>query len=127
MNALFVGGNQGVWWHLAAYLEKRGCNCWFASTNDELRALLSERPFPLVLSARPVTERGRLMELLQAPERFVFYSFPVEDGCLWFQAIPEISNVSDVSALRPNEFMSVLEALLTSETDFHSLRCQVQD
>jgi hypothetical protein len=117
MNALFIGESQRAWWRIARRLEQRGCNCWFASTNEELRALLSQRSFYLVLSAHPVTEGGPLMDLLQAPERFVFYSFPIEDSCLWFQAIPEISNVSPVSALRPSEFMSILDALLTSEGD----------
>lgn len=114
MNALFIGESRRAWWHLARRLEQRGCNCWFASTNEELRVLLDERPFALVLSAHPVTQGRPLMELLQAPERFVFYWFPVEDGCLWFQAIPEISNVAGVSALRPREFVSVLDALLSS-------------
>jgi hypothetical protein len=123
MNALFVGGNQRAWWHMATHLEQRGCSCWFASTNEELRVLLSQRPFHLVLSARPVTEGGPLMDLLQAPERFVFYWFPVEDGCLWFQAIP---NVSRVSALRPRQFMGILEALLRSELDSHAQRSQVR-
>lgn len=126
MNALLIGESQRAWWHLARHLEQRGCNCWFASTNEELRVLLSQRPFHLVLSARPVTKGGPLMDLLQAPERFVFYSFRVESSCLWFQAIPEISDVSRLSALRPSEFTSILDALLISEGGFHAHRSQVR-
>ncbi len=122
MNALFVGESQRAWWHIARHLQGRGCSCWFASTNEELRVLLGQRPFRLVLSARPVTNGSALMHLLQAPERFVFYWFPVEDSCLWFQAIPEISNVSRVSALRPSEFMSILDVLLVSEGDRYPRR-----
>ena len=117
MNALFIGESQRAWCPIARHLEQRGCSCWFASANEELPILLSQRPFHLVLSAHPVTEAGPLMDLLQARERFVFYSFPVEDSCLWFQAIPESSNASRVSALRPREFMSILEALLISWRD----------
>ena len=120
MNALFIVESQRAWGHLARRLEQRGCNCWFASRNEELRVLLSQRPFRLVLSARPVTESGPLLDLLRAPERFVFYSFPVEDSCLWFQAIPKSSSVSRVSALRPSEFISILDGLLIAEEDSHA-------
>jgi hypothetical protein len=115
MNALFICDNQRGCWHLARHLEQLGCNCWFASTNEELRTLLEQRPFRLVVSTRPVTEQGALMGLLQAPERFVFYSFPVEHDCLWFQAIPEIRGGPRLSALRPSEFVSILDDLVTSE------------
>ena len=113
MNALFIGENQRVWWHLVSHLQHRGCSCWFASTDEELRELLKHRAFHLVLSARPVIEGTPLMEMLQARERFVFYSFPVEDSCLWFQAIPSVPRAS---ALRPSEFVSALNALLVSES-----------
>jgi hypothetical protein len=126
MNALIIGDSQRAWWHLARRLERRGCNSWFGSTNEELLVLLSQRPFQLVLSTRPVTEGGTLMNLLRAPERFVFYSFPVEDSCLWFQAIPENSNGSRVSALRPTEFMSILDGLLISMGDSYARRSQVR-
>jgi hypothetical protein len=125
MNALLVGESQRAWWHLARHLEQRGCSCWFACTNEELRVLLSQRSFRLVLSARPVTEGGPLMELLQAPKRFVFYWFPVEDSCLWFQVSPESSHFSRVSALRPSEFRSILDALLVSDGNSHAQRSQV--
>ncbi len=117
MNALFIGQSQRAWWHLARHLEERGCSCWFASTNEEVPALLGERPFHFVFSARPVTEGGALMDLLRAPERSVFYSFPVEDSCLWFQAVPSALRIS---ALRPSEFMSTLNDLLVSQAGSHA-------
>lgn len=67
------------------------------------------------------------MDLLQDPERFVFYSFPVEHGYLWFQVIPEIRSGSRVLALRPSQFMSLLDDLVTSEGDFHEYRSQISD
>ena len=117
MNVLFICNNRQACWYLARHLEQLGCNCWFASSNEELRVLLGQRPFRLVVSTRPVTERSSLMRLLQAPERFVFYSFPVEDGCLWFQAIPEGSTGPRVSALRPSEFLGILDSLVGSRVD----------
>ena len=112
MNTLFISDNQRGCWHLARHLERLGCNCWFASTTEEVRSLLGQRSFRLVLSTRPVTARGPLMQMLRAPNRFVFYSFPVEDSCLWFQAIPDILHGPRVSALRPSEFMSILDDLI---------------
>jgi hypothetical protein len=39
---------------MARHPEPRGCSCWFAYTNEELRVPLSQRPFRLVLSSRRV-------------------------------------------------------------------------
>jgi hypothetical protein len=114
MNVLFIGENERSCWHLARHLEKLGCSCWFASTPGEIRTLLDRYAFPLVLSTRPVTEGSPLMELLSGPGRTVFYSFPVEDGCLWFQAIPEVPHVPHVSAFRPGAFMSILDNLCSA-------------
>lgn len=111
MNVLLIGDSERVCWHLARHLEKLGCGCWFASTPAEIRTLLERFAFRLVLSTRPVTEGSPLMEALRGPERTVFYSYPVEDGCLWFQAIPEVPDGRRFSALRPSEFMSVLANL----------------
>jgi len=114
LDVLLISETQRSWWHLTRHLEQRGCVCWSASTHEKVRALLGQRPFRLVLSTRPVTERNTLMELLRAPGRFVFYSFPIEGGCLWFQAIPEIPHSSRTSALRPSAFMSNLDDLISS-------------
>jgi hypothetical protein len=127
MNVLFICSNRQACWYLAKHLEQLGCHCWFASTIDELRVLLGQRTFRLVVSTRPVTEQGSLMRLLQAPDRFVFYSFPVEDGCLWFQALPEISAGLRVSALRPSEFLGILDDLVKSEGDFHECGSQFSE
>ena len=112
MDALLISEDQRGCWHLARHLEQLGCNCWFASTTEEVRSLLGQRPFRFVLSTRPVTEPGPLMQMLRAPDRFVFYSFLVENSYLWFQAVPEILHGPRVSALRPSEFMRILDDLI---------------
>jgi hypothetical protein len=124
MNVLFICSNRQGCWYLAKHLEQLGCHCWFASSIEELPVLLSQRPFRLVVSTRPVTEQGSLMPLLQAPGRFVFYSFPVEDGCLWFQALPETSTGLCKSALRPSEFLGILDDLIKSEGSSHEFSPQ---
>ena len=112
LDVLFIGESKQSFWHLARYLQQRGFNCTFASGMDEVRIFLGQRPVRLVLSTRPVTERGPLLELLRAPDRFVFYSVPVEDSCLWFQAIPEFLHGTYESALRPSEFMQILNDII---------------
>ena len=52
------------------------------------------------------------MRLLSRPDRGVFYSYPVEDGCLWFEALPDARGRLKSSALRPGEFKSTLDNLV---------------
>ena len=108
---LICEGPQGIT-YLANKLEQLHCSCSFARNVAEIEALLENHPFRLVLSTRPVTEGGVLMRLLCRTSCIVFYSFPIEDGCLWFQALPESSGQHLMSVLRPNEFMSVLTDLI---------------
>jgi len=112
LDVLFIGESKQSFWHLAGYLQQRGFHCTFASTMEEVRFFLGQCPARLVLSARPVTDRGPLLELLRAPDRFVFYSVPVEDSCLWFQAIPDFLHGAYESALRPSEFMQILDDIV---------------
>jgi hypothetical protein len=51
------------------------------------------------------------MRLLCRKSCIIFYSFPIEDGYLWFQALPKPSGLQ-LTVLRPSEFMSVLTDLI---------------
>ena len=117
LDVLLVGGSRQGWWHLAEHLEQLECHCWFASTAEDVQDLLVQRRFRLILSARPVTEGSNLMELVRAPERTVFYSFPVENGCLWFRALPEMIRGKHPSTLRPGDFISVLDEAVAGLRD----------
>jgi hypothetical protein len=110
-NVLLIGENEQSWWHLARRLGHLGCRPWFASTTEEARALIDQHSFRLILSTRPVTKRSPLMQMVE-PECSVFYSVPVEDGCLWFQAAPESVSASRLSAVRPREFVNILSSLI---------------
>lgn len=120
LDVLLVGGNRRGWWHLTQHLEQLKCRCWFAFAAEEVRELLIERQFQLILSARPVTEGSALMKLLRGSQRVVFYSFPVENGCLWFRAMPEIISGERAFTLRPDEFIGILhEAVARLRTSCH--------
>lgn len=112
VNVLLIGENERGWWHLAQSLGHLGCRSWFASTTEQVRSLMSQHPFRLILSARPVTGRSPLMQMVQS-ECSVFYSIPVEDSCLWFEAAPKSLASPPLSALRPREFMSILSDLIS--------------
>ena len=111
VDVLLVGENEQGWWHLAWRLRSLGCRSWFASTTEEAQALIAQHPFRLVLSTRAVTNRSPLMQMVE-PGCSVFYSFPVENSCLWFQAAPESLSGRRSSALRPSEFMVILSDLI---------------
>jgi hypothetical protein len=113
INALFIAESQKQGWNLAARLKHLGCKRWVATTREEVRALLRQHPFQLVLSTRPITDRGPLMELLRDDsERAVFYSFPVANRFLWFQALPEFVDGEVPRPLEACELMSLLEGLV---------------
>jgi len=111
VNVLLIGENERGWWHLARRLGNLGCRSWFASTTEEVQALIAQHPFPLILSARAVTTRSPIIRMIE-PGCRVFYSFPVEHGCLWFQAAPESHSSQGSPALRPSEFMGILNNLI---------------
>lgn len=113
VNVLLVGENKQGCWHLVRRLEQRGCRCWFATTLKEVQSLLDQNSFRLVLSTRPVTQANPLMDLFRGSDCSLFYSYPVEDGCLWLQPMRDGQACLHTPALRPSEFMSLLDELMT--------------
>lgn len=114
LDILVISENQHRCCHLIKALEQLGCRCWFVSTAEEIRAHLDRHGFRLVLSTRPITEGSALMLLLCEAKRSVFYSIPVETGCLWFRAFPEIAAGERLFAVRPGAFKKLLTDLIAS-------------
>jgi hypothetical protein len=112
LDILVIGENRQYCCHLMKSLEQLKCRCWFASATEEIRAALDHHDFRLVLSTRPVTEGGALMPLLCKPKRNVFYSIPIENGCLWFRAFPEIVAGQRLSAVPAVAFAGFLTNLV---------------
>jgi len=113
VNVLLVGENEQGCWHLMRRFEQRGCQCWFANGSDEVRSLLAARPFRLVVSTRPVSQANPLMNLLRGSDCSLFYSYPIEDSCLWLQPIRDGQLCLNAPSLRPSEFMGLLDKLVT--------------
>ena len=112
LNVLLICERRRGIANLAQTLEQLNCSCSFARNAGEIEALLENHSFSFVLSTRPITERSDFMRLLCRTSCIVFYSFPTENGYLWFQALPEPSGLQPTSVLRPSEFMSVLTDLI---------------
>lgn len=55
------------------------------------------------------------MELLKDRERVVFYSFPVANRFLWFQALPEFVDGEVPRPLGARDLMSVLGELIAQQ------------
>ena len=113
VNVLLISESEQACRHLAASLEQKGCECWFASKIEDVRLLLDQRPFHLVLSTRPMSQGSPLRELLSRAGCMVFYSYPVEDSCLWLPASPRGRASLEAPALRPSEFVRALDRIVT--------------
>lgn len=114
LDTLIIGENQQRCCNFVKALESLKCRCWFASTTEEIRVVLDRHNFRLVLSTRPITEGNALMLLLCKPKRTVFYSIPVENGCLWFRAFPEIVAGQRLSAIGAGAFKRLLTDVIES-------------
>jgi hypothetical protein len=100
--------------HMTNWLTNHGCQCHFAASFKEAADLVLRENFDLVLSTvRPETRTiSALAILLKGSHTEFFYAYPVEDGCWWLPAVRSGDLASGSPALRPSEFISVLDAIL---------------
>ena len=100
--------------HLANRLQGHGCECSFATSYQEAYSSLQSHGFELVLS--PTKLRGitvfPLIDLLEGSTVTLFYSHAVEQGCWWLPALRHGEKCFGSSALRPSEFVSVLDEVI---------------
>ena len=111
LKALIVGETTQGSSYLVKRLGERGCKCEFATSYEEANWLLRTENFCLVLS--PTTLRARnllpLMDLLEGSNASLFYAHLVELGCWWLPALRCGHKCFGSNALRPSEFVSVLD------------------
>jgi len=112
--ALLVGENPEGSSYLANRLQDRGFQCEFASSSQEAASLIRTHGFDLVLS--PMRLRNisllPLIDLFDGSSVTLFYFHAVEEGCWWLPAVRRGERCFGSSALRPNEFVSALEAAM---------------
>jgi len=111
---LLVGENHDASSRLAKRLQERGFHCEFASSCKQALRLVAIRDFDLVLS--PIRLRTSslycLMDLLAGSEATLFYFQAVEKGCWWLPAMRRGKRCLGSSALRPGNFICVLDTVI---------------
>lgn len=109
--ALLIGESPQGSSYLTKRLQESGCECAFAVTCREACSLLTAHDFDLVLSPMRLRDGSLypLMGLLDGSSITLFYYLPVEDGCLWLPALRRGQKCFGSSALRPSEFVAVLD------------------
>jgi hypothetical protein len=123
--ALLIGENPQGSSYLAKRMQGRGWECSCATSYQEACLLLRSEGFDLVLS--PMRLRGAtlfpLIELLEGSRVTLFYSHGVEQGCWWLPALRHGERCFGSCALRPSEFVSVLdEAIAEIQFDWRVAR-----
>jgi hypothetical protein len=101
--------------HIVIYLKKLGCLCALSRSVWEARALLGRQQFDVVLSKFhvPGGDWHELPGLLIGREMSMFYFYAVEGSCWWIPRVCHGQECRGEAALRPQEFVRVLEELVT--------------
>jgi len=99
---------------LATYLRNLGCLCSFARSLPEACALLLREKFSLVLSKFVLSAGGchDLVSQMEGGDASLFYSFVLEDSCLWIPRVRNGKQCWGEPALRPYEFARLLKDLI---------------
>lgn len=108
---LLIGENPQGFSYLAKRLQDRGCECECAVSSQQACSLLRTQPFDLVLSPMRLHDGSlfSLISLLKGSGVTLFFSHAVEDGCWWLPALRHGHDCFGSSALRPSEFVAVLD------------------
>lgn len=108
---LLIGWSSGGCSPLSSRLRKRGCDCLFAISNQEVCWLLHNRCFDLVLS--PIIFNCNclfpLLAQLDGSRTTLYFSQVMDDGCWWLPARRLGAVCFGAAALRHVEFMPVLD------------------
>jgi CheY-like chemotaxis protein len=108
---LLIGENHQGSSYLAKRLEEHGCECVFATSSQEVDSLLRTHEFDLVLSPMRLGDDSLfpLIRRLDGSDIALYFFHAVEDGCLWLPALRHGHNCFGSNALRPSEFVAVLD------------------
>jgi len=94
------------------FLEKMGCECHFAESNQELRNLLGHTKIDIVLSLNRRHRLLEIMSLLAGLPINMFHLLPVEEGGWWLPVLREGEDCLGVDGVRTREFSKVLTVMI---------------
>ena len=116
LKVLLVGESVQGSSFLLNRLWQQGCRCEFAATYEEIRALLRAKDIYLVLCPTRLDGRNLLplIDLLEGSNVSLFYSASGEQGCWWLPALRHGDRCFGSCAVRPSEFISVLDELIAA-------------
>jgi hypothetical protein len=114
IDVLLIRNGQSGHSPLSNRLERRGCQCRFATSSQDIGTLLAGHHFDLVLG--PVRLDGDslypLMSQLQSSRTTLFYYLIVEHGCWWLPAVWLGADCFGAPAIHNREFVTVLDETL---------------
>jgi len=121
LNVLLVGESVLGASFLVNRLWQRGCRCEFATSYEEVRARIQGQDIYLVLSPTRLCGRNLLplIDLLEGSNVSLFYAQSVEDGCWWLPALRHGRKCFGSCAVRPSEFISVLDEVIDQAGQFN--------
>jgi PleD family two-component response regulator len=110
MTVLLVGQTARSSLRLVQWLENHACQCHFADSCKDACASFSRMQFDFVLSPYELPDRNAypLLKHLIGSTSTLFFSVPVENGCLWVPTLARGKKWPASSALRPAEFADTL-------------------
>lgn len=121
---LFVGANRGDFSCLQRFFEKRGCRCSFASSAREALALFGSGHFELILDRTPFQSDPSALIALGTHNCSTFRCCQVEIGALWLPVVVRGEKCFGRAALRPKEFVVLLEDAIAQPECKAKAACQ---
>jgi hypothetical protein len=112
ITVLLVGESAKGSSSLLRHLEKRGCECYVATSGSEAARLLVDHVFDLILCTDLMEGINALIASVVGSSTTLFRCYPVEDGCWWLPAVRHGEKCLGASALRPGEFASALDEIV---------------
>ena len=121
LKVLLVGESGQGSSFLANRLRVWGWQCEFATSCEEMLALLKDEDIYLVLCPLRLNRRSLLplMELFEGSRISLFYSLQTEQGCWWIPGLRHGRIRYGSGAVLPREFTSVLDELVEQIGQVH--------
>src|ERR1700739_4563829 len=111
---LLVSGSNQTFSPCKQRLERKAYHCHRASSHHDLKALLTQKQFDIVLAIHPIecNTKKALTVMLSGSRSTLFYALPVEEGGWWVPVLRIGEECIDEPALRPREFSILVDVIV---------------